>query len=122
MSFEKSSAQSATTAMFAGTVWSSRCTSRNCQLDGSGGITNDDSIDRIARHTGAPTHTNRDEAGLSDPRAWAKSARTITRPIPEGNIYLAINMGAIRYESTNKISGADNSKYPASSKALFGPR
>src|ERR1700722_4835642 len=110
MSFAKSSAQSATTGMFAGTVWSSRSTSRNCQLDGSGGKSNDDSIGRIARNPAIPTHTNREEAGLSDPRESAKSARTITRPIPEGSKYLAINIGVIRYESTNKISGADSSK------------
>src|SRR5580658_4852234 len=110
MSFAKSSAQSMTTAKFAGTAWSSRCTSRYCQLDESGGITNDESIGRIARNVAAPAQTNREEAGLSDPRAFAKSARTIARPIPEGSIYLATNIGVTRYESTNKISGADSSK------------
>src|ERR1700761_1284614 len=102
MSLAKSSAQSVTTATSAGTVWSNRCTSRNCQLDESGGMTNDESIGRIAKNDATLAHTSFEEAGLSDPRACAKSAKTIARPMPEGSIYLARNNGVIRYESTNK--------------------
>src|ERR1700722_20121539 len=110
MSLAKSSAQSVTTAISAGTVWSSRCTSRYCRLDESGGISNDDSTGRIARKDATLAHTSREEAGLSDPHASAKSAKTIARPILEGSIYLPINMGVTRYENTNKISGAESSK------------
>src|ERR1700733_7780336 len=108
MSFAKSSSQSVTTAVFAGTVWFNRCTSRNCQLEGSGGMTNDESAGKIARNIATPAHANREEVRRSDPRASAKSARTIARPMPEGSIYLATNIGVTRYESTNKITGTES--------------
>src|ERR1700722_1594024 len=119
MSFAKSSSQSVTTAVFAGTVCSNRCTSRNCQLEGSDGMTNDESAGKIASNIATPAHANRGEVRLSDPHVSAKSARTIARPMPDGSIYLATNIGVIRYESTNKITGADSSKYPASSRAVL---